>query len=154
LEQAKEKKLRHQIEACKFTAPGDGIILHATEPDPPGRRSRSTIEEGSIVRERQKLFSIIDSKGPYRVVAQIPEAMIARIRYRIPVRVRLDAFPDEVLTGVVGNVAPLPSPSTPERPDQKTYQTFVAIEKAPPGLRPGMTANAEFVLDEIDDVLI
>jgi HlyD family secretion protein len=50
-------------------------------------------------------------------------------------------------------VYPLPDPSSAGTRDVKVYTTRVKVENPPPGLRPGMSAEAEILVGEVDNVL-
>ena len=80
LEQSKVKKLERQIEACTLKASMDGMLVLANDPSR-FFGGRPQIEEGATVRERQKIFSVIDLErsdgGEYqgaRVAGRPPRA--------------------------------------------------------------------------------
>lgn len=152
LEQTKEKKLRTQIANCKLLAPGDGIVVYANDPNRFGGSATPQIEEGAPVRERQKIFSLPDI-SKMRVNTKVHESMIDRLARGLRARIRVESFADEILPGEVESVAPLPDPNSFFSSDVKVYTTLVTIEKGLPGLRPGMTANVEILITELDDVL-
>ncbi len=66
---------------------------------------------------------------------------------------RVDAFADQVLAGTVKDVAPLPDPNSFFSSDIKVYTTHVTIDEPLPGLRPGMTASVEILVDRRENVL-
>ena len=84
----------------------EGVISLANDPSRLG--GTPAIHDGSIVRERQILVHILDFGSPLQVNAKVPEARIARVRSGQKAQVKVDAFPGEVYTGVVTEVAPLP----------------------------------------------
>jgi RND family efflux transporter MFP subunit len=145
LEKDKEARLETQISNCKLLAPSDGIVEYATKPE--------RIEEGLAVRERQKIFSVHNIRGPMRVNAKVPEAWVDKVRPGYRVRIKVDAFADEVLTGTVQDVAPLPDANSGSRAGIKVYSTRVTIDKGPRGLRPGMSAGADILVAELENVL-
>jgi HlyD family secretion protein len=156
LEQTKEKKLERQIAACTLRAPGDGPLIHANDPGPASRpRSRVQIEEGTTVRERQKIFSVPDLSAPMRIKARVREAWVDQIKVGHPVKIKVDACPNEVLTGVVMTVAPMADPNVVFADGRKIYPTRITIENghANLNLRPGMSATAEILLDELDNAI-
>ena len=66
----------------------------------------------------------------------------------------MDAEPDKPLTGVVYKVGLLPDSENQQfNPDQKVYKTTVTINERFEWLKPGMTAQAEIVVKELDDVV-
>ena len=152
LEKKKQAKLEVQIKNCMLYAPDDGLVVYANDPNRFGGSSQPQIEEGAAVRERQKIFSLPDI-SQMRVNVKVHESMIDRLSAGLRARVRVDAFADQVLTGTVRDVAPLPDPSSFFSSDIKVYTTHVTIDKGISGLRPGMTAQVEILVAELDNVL-
>ena len=156
LEQTKERKIERQIERCTLRAPGDGMVVYANDPGRMGGQNRVQIEEGATVRERQKIFSVPDLAAPMRVNAKVHESMVDRVLLGQAVKVKVDAFPNEVLTGVVRSVAPMADANSLfANKDIKLYTTFIEIRNGNPNLslRPGMSARVEILITELDDVI-
>jgi RND family efflux transporter MFP subunit len=153
LQKSREARLLSQIEKCNLRAPGDGLVVYANDPNRFGGGTQPKIEEGATVRERQKIFSLPEVDGPWLVNTKVRETMVARITPGQRVRVQVHAFPDEALPGVVEDVAPLPDPSPFFQFALTVYTTKVKIERSLPGLRPGMSAQVEMLLTDLDDVL-
>jgi RND family efflux transporter MFP subunit len=153
MEKRKEDRLERQVADCTLTAPVDGVIAYANDPNRWFGSNRSQIEEGATVRERQKIFSIPDLDAPWLVNAKVREMIVARVAPGQRVRVRVLALPEEMLTGVVQEVAPLPDPRTIFESDLRVYTTRIRLEKSVPGLRPGLSAQVEMLLTDLDDVL-
>jgi RND family efflux transporter MFP subunit len=157
LEKDKEAKLEKQIKNCKLFAPGDGIVVYANDPSRFGSTSVQ-IEEGAAVRERQKIFSLPNIEK-MRVNAKVHESMVDRIRPNLPARIRVDAFArkedgsEEILEGVVESINPLPDTNSMFSSDIKVYTTRVTIKNGLKGLRPGMSAQVEILVTELDNVL-
>lgn len=152
LEKEKESKLTAQIEKCKLLAPNDGLVVYANDPGRFGGSNQPQIEEGAQVRERQPIFRLPDINN-MRVNTKVHESQIDRIEKGLKARIRVDAFPGEVFDGTVDTVAPLPDSANFFASDVKVYTTQVTIDKANTALRPGMTAQVEILIKEIDDVL-
>ena len=154
LEQTKEKKLERQIEKCTLRAPGDGIVVFANDPGRMGGQQSIQIEEGASVRERQKIFSLPDT-SKMRVNTKIHESMVDRVIPGLRALVRVDAAANELIKGQVVSVAPMADANNQFASDIKVYTTFVAIEgdTAKLNLRPGMSAQVEILVKELDDVL-
>jgi HlyD family secretion protein len=152
LEKKKQAKLERQIKNCQLFAPNDGLVVYANDPNRFGGSSTPQIEEGAQVRERQKIFSLPDI-AQMRVNVKVHESMVDRITAGLRSRIRVDAFADQVLTGTVTDVAPLPDPTSFFSSDVKVYTTHVAIDKGIAGLRPGMTAQVEILVANLDNVL-
>ncbi len=111
------------------------------------------IEKGAIVHERQLIFRVVDLNSPMRVNAKVPESWVDRVQPGQQTRIQVDAFPGQVLTGKVLTVAPLPDAGPMANWAKTFYTTMVEIEKGPAGLRPGMTAQADILIKELDHVL-
>ena len=152
LEKSKEQKLRDQISKTILRAPNDGLVVYANETNRFGGNNQPQIEEGAQVRERQKIFSLPDISR-MRVNTKVHESMIDRITPGLSARLRVDAFAGQVLNGKVESVQPLPDPSSFFASDIKVYTTQVAIDKGHGGLRPGMTAQVEILVTQLDDVI-
>src|SRR5262249_37034854 len=99
-----------------------------------------------------KIFSL-PNIDKMRVNAKVHESMVDRIKPGLPGRIRVDAFAEEVLTGTVASINPLPDTNSMFMSDVKVYTTFVTIEKGLRGLRPGMSAQVEILVTELDNVL-
>ena len=153
LEQTKEKKLEKQIERCTLRAPGDGIVVYANEQGRPGQQTLQ-IEEGAAVRQHQKIFSLPDT-SKMRVNTKVHESMVDRIKPGLRSLVRVDAAANEIIKGQVFSVAPMADANQAFSSDIKVYTTFIALEgdTSKLNLRPGMTAQVEILVKELDDVL-
>lgn len=143
LEESREAVLRKQVEKCTLRAPADGMVVYAGP----------TIEEGAAVRPRQRLFNIFDPAGPMRVNTKVHEAVVDRLSPGMRARIKVDAFPDQVFSGTVKTIAGVPDPHRLPTQAVKVYTTLVALDQGLPELRPGMTAEVEILVAELDDVL-
>ena len=141
------KKLEQQIQNCKLLAPNDGLIVYATVP-----HGQDRTEEGVTVRERQPIFSIPDF-AHMRVNAAAHEAMVHLLAPGQPVQIKVDAYPNQSFNGKVTSVAPMPSIELSSGAQRKYYPTFIEIEDPGRGLRPGMTAQVDIEIQQLDNVI-
>ncbi len=141
---------REQIAKTKIRAPIDGFVVY-----PQGPVHGSTLDVGTIINFRQKVFSIVDCEGPMQVTTRVKESIVDQIEVGQKVVIGVDFFKSEELRGEVISVASLPEPPAPTRTanGHKYYQTRVKIEKGLPSLRPGMTAHVEILIKQLDSVL-
>jgi HlyD family secretion protein len=153
LEDSKAKKLERQIAACTIKSLADGILVYANDPDRAFAGNQHQIEEGATVRERQKIFSVVDLIGPMHVNTKVHESQVDKIGRKMKARIRVDAFANETFEGAVQEVAPLPDSMPGLDPDNKVYSTKVKMDRTLPGLKPGMTALVEILVAELDNVL-
>jgi HlyD family secretion protein len=71
-----------------------------------------------------------------------------------PARVRVDAYPDQVLRSHVKSVATVASQQDWLSSDVKVYQTMIAVDESVEGLKPGMSAEVTILIDDsLDHVL-
>ena len=141
LEQSKAKKLENQIAACTIKAPQEGTVVYANPPRSDLNRPLNLIEEGTQVRERQKILSVIELNGLKQVNTKVSESQIGNIRSGMKARIRVDAFPNQLFDGTVVEVAPLPDSRGAIQGGSNVYTTKVRFDNGIPGLRPGMSAR-------------
>ena len=152
LEKTKEAKLEKQIAACTLLAPIDGLVVYFNDPGRGFGSTQPQIEEGASVRERQKIISIPDISR-MQVNAKVHESQIDKITPNMKAIIRVDAFADQMLNATVQDVAPLPDPGNFFSSDIKVYTTHIKIDDPLPGLRPGMTAQVEILVNRLENVL-
>jgi RND family efflux transporter MFP subunit len=150
LEQAKLAHFDEQILKCSMRAPQPGVVVYPIPEDKD--RLELFIKEGTIVRERQHVFSIPDT-DVLQVSTSIHEAMVNQVKPGMPARIWIDSDRDRELKGAVLAVSPLPEPGDWRRTTVKFYETKVRIEGTTEGLRPGMSTKVEILLEHQQNVL-
>ena len=140
-----------QLKATKVKAPQDGLVIYAKP------RSRwgddAQIAEGSTVRNRATLISIPDVSS-MKVSVKIHESMISQIKKGQKAYIVLDSLPDQRFDGEVTKVAILPdSDRNWSNPDLKVYATEITIDGTIEGVKPGISAKVEIVIEELTNVL-
>ena len=152
--QQKERrdKLERQIAACTIKAPVAGLVIYGSSDDY-DQKNEDPIEVGDGVHKGQKIFTIPDlSKMGARIM--VHETWVNRVRPGLPVRVRVDPFPDREFCGEVIKVAPLPNKQSRWRgTGEKLYTTEISFAGGDFRIRPGMSAKVEIIIDELADVL-
>jgi len=148
-------EIKTQIERCRIVAPVAGQVVYANNRD--GRSGSSTgtvlIEEGMPVRERQTIVRLPDPKR-MRVMAKVHESRVGNVKTGMIANLMLDAMPELALSGRVTSVSeyPLP-PINVYMAHVKEFAVEVEIENPPRDLRPGMTAEVNIVVSELDDAV-
>ena len=104
------------------------------------------------MREGQKLVRVTDLKEMV-ISVRVHEAVISTVRVGAPAQVRIDAIPGKPLRGKVTQVSSVASAADWKTADVKVYPVIVAIEDGPPGLKPGMSGEANIATGEKGDVL-
>ncbi|MEQ1825352.1 MAG: efflux RND transporter periplasmic adaptor subunit [Pirellula sp.] len=144
-EEERLDRYRSQLEKCKIYSPQSGLVAYPSS-------KVYEVREGVPVLFRQKLLSIpnLDSM---QVETRIHESALDQVRSGLPVRVTVDAFPNVQYKGRVKSVAVLPEQNSWSGNDTKVYQTIVTISEKVEGLKPGMTAVSEILVDSVRDVV-
>ena len=150
LEQQRERRLEEAIENCVLYAPRDGIVVYAKESNGWGN-VENEIREGTTVRENQPIFEIPDPTK-MRVKVRVNESKISLLTEGTPALIRVEAFPDHPLRGEVTEVTVIPTPANGPFSEVRVYFALVDIEQGFEGLRSGMTAKIEFLVEDRQDV--
>jgi HlyD family secretion protein len=142
---------RAQLLAARITAPQDGLVVYATGS---GRwSSESLIEEGATVRNRQELIKLPDVSS-MKVNLKVHESYVTMVRPGQRAFVVLDSMPDRRFQGEVRYIAVLPdSGSRWANPNLKLYLTEIRITDPLPDVKPGVSARAEIIVTNLQDVL-
>lgn len=147
LEHDRLEKLEVERERCLIKAPADGMVVYNSQQ---GRRSEPiVIEEGAIVRERQTIVRLPDL-SQMQVKCSVHESKIDNLQRGMRARIEVQ---DREFQGVVTSIANQPQPTNWFSGSVKEYAAIVAIESESAGLRPGMTAAVEILVENLEDVL-
>ena len=156
LERVKLADVNEQIELATITAQRPGLVVYGAS-NQNSMRYRSSnqeaIQEGATVRERQSILTIPDMRE-MAVKVNIHESAVQRVAVGQSVKVSVDAFPDEQLTGIVTKVAVVAdSANSFMNPDLKVYPTTIKIDGTHEWLRPGMSSEIEILVQSLEDVI-
>lgn len=139
-QQAALRSNQANLNRTTIVAPIDGIIIdRQIEPG-------QTVASGLNVAV---LFTLAQDLGRVQALIRVDEADIGSVRVGQPVRFTVDAFPNDQFNGVVTEVRKLPTT------ESNVVAYTVVAEAANPGekLLPGMTANADIILERRPNVL-
>lgn len=147
------ERIKQQITACTVKATAPGMVIYASSERRRFGGSRTYIEVGQDVRERELIMTVTNSEE-MDVDVKVHETNVDKVRVGQPVKIVIDAQPDKVFTGKVQKIAPLPDPqSFFGNPDLKVYSTQVTLEGASSSIKPGMSARVEILIAEMSNVL-
>ena len=156
LERVKLTDVNEQIELATIIAQRPGLVVYGAADQNSMRyrsNSQEAIQEGATVRERQSILTIPDMRE-MAVKVNIHESAVQRVAVGQLVKVSVDAFPDEQLTGVVIKVAVVAdSANSFMNPDLKVYPTTIKIDGTHDWLRPGMSAEIDILVRSLEDVV-
>jgi len=149
LEKSKLEQLQQQVELCTIRAPQSGMVIHANEQGRRRRSEQAVIEEGAVVRERQSIIRLPDLSR-MQVKVLVHESRVDQVKLGMTAQVTVL---DQQFDGEVVSVANQPEPSSWFSANIKQYATIVSIRGEQQGLKPGMTAEVEILIEELADVL-
>ncbi len=154
----KLKELYEDRERLTIKAEKDGLVVYDTG----GSRWRPSdveVEVGEEIRPRQQLM-IIPDMTTLQVETKVFEAVVNRLNASDDKQkatraiVRLDVDQEKPLHGHVKWVAPIPeSQHRFGDTGAKTFKVNVATDHLPDGVKPGMTAEVELILNRLKNVL-
>lgn len=150
LQERARRENEEQLAKCTIYATHEGLVVYG---DGQTSWNREPIREGTTVHEQMTLLTIPDTSR-MAIKVQIHESAIKKVARGQRARIRVEAFPDNELRGEVTTVNLLPNAERRwMNPDLKTYETTVSIEGQQEWLRPGLTAQVEIEIKELEDVL-
>ncbi|MDP1932193.1 MAG: HlyD family efflux transporter periplasmic adaptor subunit [Gammaproteobacteria bacterium] len=156
LEGEKLADLNNQLAATVIRAQRPGLVVYGSAEQTQqfrGGNNQEPIAEGATVRERQPILTIPDLTE-MAVRVNIHESAVQRVAEGQKVALRVDAFPNINLTGVVTKVAVVAdSGNSFMNPDLKVYPSMVKIDGVHEWLRPGMSAQVEILVERLDDAI-
>jgi len=151
LQTLEREKMEKQVANCTIKAAYLGMVVYGAQ----NQRwySGDEIKEGASVRERQVIFTIPDT-SVWSLKVKVHESYVKQIKPGQRASIRVESFPEEQIAGEVQKINPLPD--TENRwmnPDVKVYETTIVIDGSHDWMRPGLTAEAEILIEKIEDVL-
>jgi len=151
LEEERLKHLETQLSYCRITAPQDGQVIYYL---PRWGGDEDIIKEGKRVNERQMLLRLPDPTQ-MNVKGLVNEANIRLVKVGQNAKIRLEAFPNQEFNGIVKIVNDYPEPGNWMGGSMsKEYMTTVLILNPPEGIKPGLTAEARIIVNEIPNALL
>jgi HlyD family secretion protein len=152
LNRAKLQRDQSNLAGCKIHAPQDGLVVYAMGNN--RFSNESMIEEGATIRNRQEIIKLPDV-AEMKLAIKIHESHINMIRAGLGAYIVLDSMPDQRFRGTVRKVSLLPDSSSRwGNPNLKVYATeILLVDKLPPDVKPGVSARAEIVVTNMQNVL-
>ena len=142
--EAQVTALREAIDDCAVYADAAGLVVYEENFSVSPRRR---VRVGDRVTPSQGLVTIPEIERMV-VETSVREVDVHQVTVGLPVAIRLDAFPDQVLDGTVELVGTL-ARSALDRPyDDKRYEVRIGVPASPLPLRPDMTARVEIRIAE------
>ena len=129
-------RAQDDLDATTLTAPFTGVVAELSA------------QEGSNISTNQPLFTLIED-STLELITQIDETEIALVATGLVAELTLDALPEAEVAGRVTTIAPV------GRIEQNipVFEVTIEIDNAELRLRPGMTAEAEIIVREVDSTV-
>ncbi|OFX14671.1 MAG: hypothetical protein A2Z18_05000 [Armatimonadetes bacterium RBG_16_58_9] len=145
---------QRNVERAIIKAPASGLVVIRKDWTPDGRRK---LQEGDNVRPRQTVCTL-PNLSAMLVKIQLGESDAPRIRVGVPVLIRLEAVPKKVFHGTVEEISSLATESPwwepGATPGRKNFEVTVKVKEVDAKtLKPGMTADVEFICDTVADAV-
>lgn len=137
-----------------IVAPAAGMVVITKEWMGDGRRA---FKAGDMVNPRQTVIQLPDLSSMQAKVS-VGEADAPKVKLNMPVLVKLEAVPNKTFHGTVKDIASLATEALPwesgATPGRKNFEVVIAIKESDPKvIKPGMTADVEFICDQVKDAL-
>ena len=154
-QQEKLTLYQQQLVKTEIRAPQDGLVIFAMSSS--SRYSNSPVEKGAELKKGQDLITLPDTSQMMAVV-RVHESHVRHVKPGMQAVVRIDSLPDREFRGEVRKVAPTPDRLIRYYEDISVYHTDVGIVDAgndlPADLKPGVSAKAEIIIAELENVLM
>lgn len=135
-----------ELEHCVIRAERAGLVIY---PRAEEWKRTPDIEEGATVHQDQILLLMPDL-SQMQVRVGMHESIVDRIKKDMTVQITI---PGQTMDGKVASVAPVTRPAGWWTGNVVKYDTIIKLPSIP-GLKPGMSAEVEIILERHEDVLI
>lgn len=144
---------KSRFSGCIIKAPAPGMVVLNQNWN--GEMSQK-FKEGDSVSPRRAICQLPDLSNMH-VKVKVGEANMPKLKLGQTALIRVEAIPNKVFHGTVKEIASLAAEAdmwSGDAPGRKSFEIEVALKEADPKvIKPGMTADVEFVCDSIKDAL-
>ncbi|MHC4119263.1 MAG: efflux RND transporter periplasmic adaptor subunit [Planctomycetota bacterium] len=145
MDKARLDRAKEELVNCVIKAERDGLVIY---PSAAAWKETPDITEGATIRKDQVLLLMPDLTK-MQVKVGIHESIVDRVKAGQKARITL---PDRTLEGKVSSVSPVTRPAGWWTGNVVKYDTIIELPSVD-GLKPGMSAEIEVVMDRHEDVL-
>lgn len=129
-----------------YNSPIDGIITSLR------------VEEGEVamigtMNNPGTVLMTIADLSVMEVEVEVDETDVINVNIGQNAEVRIDAFPDQTITGKVTEVGSSALQKLTVSEESKDFKVVITLEDPPAGLKPGLSASADIITAEKSDVL-
>jgi len=140
-------KANHDLEKVTITAPMGGVV------------TRLNVEEGEnaimgTLNNPGTVLLIIADLGTMEAWVEVDETEVVDLKLGQVAEVTIDAFPEQVFTGSVTEIGNSPkNVRTGSSGEAVDFEVKITLDDIPSNIRPGLSAKAEIIVAERDQVL-
>ena len=145
MELKRKVRAEQELKDCVIVAERSGMVIY---PSAAAWKRTPDITEGATVRKDQVLLLMPDL-SKMQIKVGVHESVVDRVRSGLDATVTL---PDRVLSATVSTVASVTRPAGWWTGNVVKYDTTIELPESE-GLRPGMSAEVEIVLSNLEDVV-
>lgn len=156
IQQRNLNELKSQVTSGIISAPASGMAVISKTWGGPGDYRK--LQAGDQMHRRQTICSLPDLMSML-VRVNVGESDAPKVKIGMAVLARLEAIPDRVFHGTITEISSLategnPFEGTGATPGRKNFEVTVHLREADPKmLKPGMTADAEFICDSVNKAM-
>ncbi|NPE27328.1 HlyD family efflux transporter periplasmic adaptor subunit [Methanococcoides sp. SA1] len=141
-------RAKENVQRMTITSPGEGLVVYKKVWA--GGGGFEKIKVGTSVWNGMALMEIPD-KSNKKVIVNIDEVNISSLKLDQVVNIKIDALPEKEFKGRVTKIASLAKDD--EDSGKKVFEIEVLIDEIFEELKPGMSAECQIIVEQIDDVL-
>jgi RND family efflux transporter MFP subunit len=142
---------RSDLNDAELRAPQAGLVVYAQI----SSSSPERIYEGLVTFRRRTLLYLPDVSAMV-MDTEINEIDVREIKKGSPVNITVEAYPDAIFNGKVlriGSLAKRKREASGAMSRIKVFDVTVSVEEKDLRLKPGLTAAANFIVDQLQDVV-
>jgi len=134
------------LKKTEYYAPIEGIItsLRVEEGE--------TALVGTMNNPGTVLMTIADL-SVMEVEVEVDETDVVGVKIGQKSEVKIDAYPDDIITGTVTEVGSSALPTVTTADESKDFKVVVTLENPPANLKPGLSASADIIIAKKENVL-
>lgn len=134
------------LKKTEYYAPIEGII------------TRLRVEEGETalvgtMNNPGTVLMTIADLSVMEVEVEVDETDIVGVKIGQQSEVKIDAYPDDIITGTVTEVGSSALQTVTTADESKDFKVVVTLENPPADLKPGLSASADIITAKKEDVL-
>jgi len=142
--QAVLERAQEDLRNATIVSPMDGLVLSRNV------EVGDAVSSILVLGSQATLIATLGDIGSVYVLGKVDEADIGKVYLGQPARISVEAFPQRSFAGEVTKISPMGA----EEDNVTTFEVRVSIDNPGGELKANMSANAEIILEQKQDVLL